>query len=138
MITTAVVRKRSGLLSYLSLFTSLSTLFCCALPSLFVLFGLGASVGSVLSSLPLLVALSRHKSWTFSIAGIFIVLGFVNLYYLAPKLRPDEACDAEDPTACDTTSRFSKYLLWVSAVLYALGVFVAYALGPILSHMDQA
>jgi hypothetical protein len=37
-------RKRSALLSYFSLFTSLSTLLCCALPSLLVLFGLGASV----------------------------------------------------------------------------------------------
>ncbi len=35
-------------LSYLSLFTSLGTLFCCALPSLLVLFGLGATVASSL------------------------------------------------------------------------------------------
>jgi mercuric ion transport protein len=35
---------RSGALSYLSLFTSLGTLLCCALPSLLVLFGLGATV----------------------------------------------------------------------------------------------
>jgi uncharacterized protein (DUF924 family) len=33
---------RSGLLSYLSLFTSFGTLLCCALPSLLVLLGLGA------------------------------------------------------------------------------------------------
>jgi hypothetical protein len=34
-------RLRSGALSFLSLFTSAGTLLCCALPSLFVLFGLG-------------------------------------------------------------------------------------------------
>ena len=44
-MSTAAPRARSGALSYLSLFTSLSTLLCCALPSLFVLFGLGATVG---------------------------------------------------------------------------------------------
>lgn len=138
MTTTTAARARSGLLSYLSLFTSLSTLFCCALPSLFVLFGLGASVGSFLSSMPWLVTLSRHKPWTFTIAGTFIAFGFLNIYYFAPRLRPGEACDAEDPAACDTASRFSKILLWVSAALYGTGIFVAYALGPILTRMDGA
>jgi putative copper export protein len=65
-----------------------------------------------------------------------ITLGLVNLYYLGPRLR-GEICAAEDPKACETASRFSKVLLWLSAVLYAVGVFVAYALGPILTRMDQ-
>lgn len=137
MITAQETRKRSALLGYFSLFTSLSTLFCCALPSLFVLFGLGATVGAALSSMPWLVALSRHKPWTFSIAGIFIALGFCNIYYLAPRLRGREVCAADDPSACDTASRWSKTLLWISAVLYAIGVFVAFALGPILTRMDS-
>ena len=47
--TTVSTKNRSWLFSYLSLFTSLSTLLCCALPSLLVLFGLGASVASFLS-----------------------------------------------------------------------------------------
>ena len=51
-------------LSYFSLFTSLSTLLCCALPSVLVLLGLGRTVASALSSLPWLVSLSRHKAWT--------------------------------------------------------------------------
>jgi mercuric ion transport protein len=44
--------NKSALLSYFSLFTSLSTLLCCALPSLLVLVGLGATVASVLSPIP--------------------------------------------------------------------------------------
>ncbi len=68
--TKAVSNKnRSWVFSYLSLFTSLSTLLCCALPSLLVLFGLGASVASFLSFAPWLVSLSRHKSWVFTISG---------------------------------------------------------------------
>jgi mercuric ion transport protein len=61
--------RRSAWLSYFSLFTSLSTLLCCALPSLLVLLGLGATVASALSVLPWLVMLSRHKSWTFGVSG---------------------------------------------------------------------
>jgi len=38
------------LLGNLSLFTSLWTLLCCALPALFVLLGLGSSVAWVVSS----------------------------------------------------------------------------------------
>ena len=82
----------SAVLSYFSLFTSVGTLLCCALPSLLVLAGLGASVASTLSALPWLVTLSRHKHWTFSISGTLIALSFVNMYYLAPRFRA-RACD---------------------------------------------
>src|SRR6202162_6232603 len=93
--------KDSGgpLLNYFSLFTSLGTLLCCALPSLLVLVGLGASVASMLSFIPWLVTLSRHKQWTFSISGILIALSFVNMYYIAPRIRPEQ-CTAEHPTEC--------------------------------------
>jgi hypothetical protein len=130
-------RRRSALLSYFSLFTSLSTLLCCALPSLLVLFGLGASVASALSFMPWLVTLSRHKQWTFSVSGVLIVLSFVNTYYLAPRLRPAE-CSPDDPSACKDASAVSRAILWVSAGIYVVGVFVAYVLGPILTKLDHS
>jgi|SRR4051812_18318501 mercuric ion transport protein len=128
--------RRSGLLNYLSLFTSLSTLLCCALPSLLVLLGLGATVASVLSSVPWLVSLSRHKAWTFLISGTLIALSFLSTYYLAPKLRK-RACEADDPGACEEASKLSRVLLWVSAAIYAFGFFVAFVLGPILARLDS-
>ena len=130
-------RRRSALLSYFSLFTSLSTLLCCALPFLLVLFGLGASVASALSFMPWLVTLSRHKQWTFSVSGVLIVLSFVNTYYLAPRLRPAE-CSPDDPSACKDASAVSRAILWVSAGIYVVGVFVAYVLGPILTKLDHS
>jgi mercuric ion transport protein len=132
-----VTRKRSPVLSYLSLFGSLSTLLCCALPSLLVLLGLGATVASVLASAPWLVALSRHKGWVFSIAGALIGLSFVQMYAIAPRLRDDEACAADDPSACDTTTRVGRVVLWISAAIYLIGCFVAFALGPILTRWDR-
>jgi hypothetical protein len=129
---------RDGVLSYLSLFTSLSTLLCCALPSLFVLFGLGATVASVLSYASWLVVMSRHKHWVFLAAGMLIATNFVYLYAIAPKLQArNGACDPNDPAACQTASRFSRIVLWCSAVLYLVGCFTAYALGPILVHFDS-
>jgi hypothetical protein len=127
--------KRSALLSYFSLFTSFGTLLCCALPSLLVLFGLGASVASMLSFLPWLVTLSRHKQWTFAVSGLLIALGFVNMYIAAPRLKA-KTCDPGD-SACNDASKASKIVLWVSSAIYVVGFFVAYVLGPILARLDR-
>lgn len=139
MPTTEIVRirKRSGVLSYLSLFTSLGTLLCCALPSLLVLLGLGATVASVLSSVSWLVTLSHHKLWVFLVAGALIAMSLIHTYAISPRLRHDfAACPPEDSHACDTASRLSKVLLWVAVAIYAVGFFMAYVLGPILLHLD--
>jgi hypothetical protein len=136
-IAGAPLRKRNGALSYLSLFTSVGTLLCCALPSLLVLFGLGATVASVLSEAPWLVTLSHHKNWVFIIAGALISSNLVYIYAIAPKLQArNGSCDPNDPTACLTASRFSRVVLWCSAALYAVGCFTAYLLGPILMHFE--
>jgi len=127
----------SPVLSYFSLFTSLGTLLCCALPSLLVLAGLGASVASMLSLAPWLVTLSRHKSWTFGISGVLIAASFVNMYYIAPHLER-QACSPENPDACEATSRFSEVILWISATIYGAGFFVAFLLGPILTRFDRS
>jgi len=135
-VSTVTTGKRSAVLNYFSLFTSLSTLLCCALPSLLVLFGLGASVASMLSFMPWLVTLSRHKQWTFAVSGTLIALSFVNMYYIAPRIRAKQ-CSADDPSACEEASKLSRVLLWVSAVIYGAGIFAAYVLGPILARLDN-
>ncbi len=129
--------RRAALLNYFSLFSSFSTLICCALPSVLVLLGMGTAVASLLSAAPWLVSLSRHKVWTFSIAGTLIVCSFVMTYVIAPRLRDGEACEADDPTTCGEVSKLSRVLLWGSALIYSGGFFVAYLLGPILEHMDR-
>jgi hypothetical protein len=131
-------RVRSGVLNYLSLFTSIGTLLCCALPSLLVLFGLGATVASALSAAPWLVTMSHHKHWVFVAAGLMIAGNFVYVYGIAPKLQAKSgACDPKDPAACQTASRFSRIVLWCSAGLYMIGCFTAYLLGPILMRFDS-
>jgi mercuric ion transport protein len=136
---TSPPQVRSGLLSYLSLFTSIGTLLCCALPSLLVLFGLGATVASTLSAAPWLVTMSHHKHWVFAAAGLLITGNFIYVYAIAPKLQVSSgACDPNDPAAaCRTASRFSRTVLWCSAALYMIGCFTAYLLGPILTRFDS-
>jgi mercuric ion transport protein len=125
--------RTSGVLSYLSLFTSFGTLLCCALPSLLVLLGLGATVASFLSEVPWLVTLSRHKTWVFGTSGLLIGANLLYVYALAPRLRTVRvACPADAPEACASASRFSRVVLWISAAIYAVGLFSAFVLGPLL------
>lgn len=135
-VETVSHKKESALLSYLSLFTSVGTLLCCALPSLLVLLGLGATVASFLSAVPWLVALSRHKNWVFAISGTLIIINFFYVYWLSPRLKSrGPACSVEPgATACETATRVSRIALWVAAVLYAIGFFTAYLLGPVLNR----
>jgi mercuric ion transport protein len=129
--------KRVALLNYVSLFSSFSTLICCALPSVLVLLGMGTTVASLLSAAPWLVSLSRPKIWTFSIAGVLISMSFVMTYLIAPRLRRGEACEADDPTTCGEVSRVSCVILWASAAIWSCGFFVAYLLGPLLERIDS-
>lgn len=133
----AGLEKRSKLFGYASLFTSFGTLLCCALPSLLVLFGLGATVASFLSAVPWLVTLSQHKIWVFAISGLMIAANFVYVYRIAPRLQAQgAACSPDAPEACQTASRFSRIVLWMSAVIYLVGFFTAFLLGRILMRLD--
>jgi mercuric ion transport protein len=129
--------RRAALLNYFSLFSSFSTLICCALPSVLVLLGMGTAVASLLSAAPWLVSLSRHKIWIFSIAGTLIAVGFVMTYVVAPRLQRGDVCAADDPTTCGEVSKLSRVVLWGSALIWSGGFFVAYLLAPILEHIDR-
>jgi mercuric ion transport protein len=115
------------------LFTSFGTLLCCALPSLLVLLGLGATVASFLSALPWLVSLSHHKNWVFLVTGVLIGGNFLYVYVLAPHWQGNGgACPADAPQACAKASRMSRAALWTSGAIFCIGVFSAYILGPLL------
>lgn len=129
-------RRDRRLLGYLGLFSSVGTLLCCALPSVLVLFGLGATVASVLASAPWLVALSRHKAWVFATSAALIVGNFYYVYRLAPRLlRQSGACDIDDPS-CARASRTSRVLLWLSVALFVAAFSVAYVLPVALSWTE--
>ena len=131
-ITTVQPAARDAVLSYLSLFTSFATLLCCALPSLLVLFGLGATVASFLSAAPWITILSRHKDWVFATAGLLIAGNFIYTSAASRRRARELGCSLDDPRACAIASKFSRIILWTSAVIYTIGFFTAYILGPLL------
>lgn len=125
-------------LSYLTLFASLGTLVCCALPVLLVVVGLGTALASALSAAPWLVWLSRQKAWVFLASGVLLSANFAYVFRIAPRLRAaGTGCVADDPGACERAARFSQAVLWASAGIYAIAFFVAFALGPILLRFGE-
>lgn len=130
-------KLKTDLISILSLFSSLSTLLCCALPALLVALGLGAVMAGLVSDLPFLVSISRYKGGIFSIATLLI--GF-NFWLIYRKQTQDISCEIMEDgkeTACETASRWSKVLLWISAGLLIIAFFMAYLALPIMQYFDD-
>ncbi|MCI0352626.1 MAG: hypothetical protein L0Z53_24665 [Acidobacteriales bacterium] len=127
--------RQNAFLSYFTLFTSVGTLVCCALPTLLVFLGLGAAVASTISAAPWLITISRHKALVFAFAGTMIALNFLYTYKLAPKLRvANDSCPVDGPGGCESASRASRVVLWISAVLFVTGLFAAYILPRIIER----
>jgi mercuric ion transport protein len=77
--------------------------------------------------------MSRNKTWVFAISGLLIAGNLFYVYVVAPRLQQrGSACSSDAPDACESASRFSRIALWVSFTIYAVGVFSAYVLGPLL------
>ena len=120
-------KMRQDVVSIFSLFSSLSTLLCCALPILMVVLGLGAVTAGLVSSLPFLAVLGKYKAYFFLFSGLIIASNFV-LLYRNKKTEKECLLPENGETACEKASRMSKIILWTSCVLYTMGFFAAYLL----------
>lgn len=124
---------KEKVLSILTLFTSTGTLLCCALPALLVSLGMAAVVVSAVSTFPWLIPLTRHKEWVFLGAGAMIALNF----YLVYRPQKQLACDVEaGPSGCEVAGNWNRVVLWLSAVIYTVGLFMAYLALPLLKAFD--
>lgn len=114
---------KTGLASWLSLFASTGTLFCCALPSLLVALGMGAAMAGLVSTFPQLIWLSQYKAWVFTISGGMIALSF----YLQWRSR-NEPCPIDPGLAkvCKKARKWSQAILVFSAILWIVGFFFAF------------
>ncbi|MBN8550649.1 MAG: hypothetical protein J0M12_15140 [Deltaproteobacteria bacterium] len=110
--------------AFLALFSSLSTLVCCAIPALLVSLGLGASLAASLAVFPQLIWLSEHKLFVFIFAGVMLVLTSVLRQSGKRRICPS---DASLGAACQTSRDISGVLFYVSVLLYLIGAFFAFA-----------
>ncbi len=105
--------------TWLSIFTSASTLVCCAIPALLVALGAGAALASFVGVFPQIVWVSENKTLVFVAAGMMLaVAGY--LQYRA-RFLPCPA-DAALAAACARQRRVSNAIYFVSLALYIIGV----------------
>jgi hypothetical protein len=118
-----MMRIKEGLLNYLTLFGSMSTLICCALPSLLVSLGLGAVMAGLASNVPGLIWISEHKQGVFIFAGVMLFLNGVLLWRNRNAPCP---IDPDLREACLRGRRTSCVLYGLSLGVYLIGFFFAY------------
>ena len=117
------ISKKSLIIPSISLFTSLGTLLCCALPALFVALGAGAVLAGLLSNLPMLVTISKHKDILFLISGFFI--GFSGFLIWKTRNAPCPANPLK-AKACNRLRKTSVFIYFFSLLVYLTGFFFAY------------
>lgn len=116
---------REAAAAYLSLFASLATLFCCALPALLVLFGLSlTSVLTFFTAIPGWQNFGRYTMWLFPLCGVLLAMGFYFAYFRQGGAAAG-ACEIQSTcreSTCSTTTRWNRRILWVSTSLYTVAL----------------
>ena len=117
------ISKKSLLIPTLTLFTSMSTLLCCALPALLVALGAGAAMAGLITNLPGLVWLSSNKPMVFGVSGVLITLSA--LLWWRSRRSPCPA-DVDQARACVRVRLINGYMILGAAIIYAIGATVAF------------
>ena len=93
---------RQTIFPILTLFTSVGTLLCCALPALLVTLGAGAALAGFISVAPWITAISKYKVVVFVVAK--------SSYFLWTNAPCDECMFL-----------FSLYTIIISIIIYIVG-----------------
>ncbi len=112
---------------WVALFTSSTTLICCALPILLVSLGLGAVSASLFASVPFLVTLAQYKAWMFTASAAVLALTGWVLY------RPGRTCPTDPVLAekCEKAHYWNVRYLWAATAVWVIGFATAYLALPV-------
>lgn len=118
-----VVEPSGKWLAFASLFTSASTLLCCALPALLVALGAGAALSTLVAIVPGLVWVSEYKELVFGAAGVMLALS--GWLQWRARFAPCPA-DMSLRDACLRTRKTSQRVYLISVAIYAVGGWFAF------------
>ncbi len=118
--------KRNLWVSFLALFTSFSTLICCALPALLVSLGLGATLVGIVSNVPGLIWVSENKNLVFAVS--FVMLASSMIYQYQARSLPCPI-DPDQAKACTMARKVSMYVSFFSLAIWMIGASFAYIFG---------
>lgn len=117
--------RHTFFVSFFSLFTSGSTLICCALPAAMVALGAGASLAGLISNFPQLIWVSQHKVAFFLTAAVMLSIAGT-LQWRAKSLP----CPIDPLLAkqCMKTRKVSLVTYLFSLTVFLTGGFFAFGL----------
>jgi hypothetical protein len=118
-----LANNKSLLVPFFSLFTSFSTLICCALPALLVSLGMGATLIGLVSSFPQLIWISENKNMVFLGSALMLILSSVMQYRARNQPCP---LDPELARACTVGREWSKRITIFSIAIWFLGAGFAF------------
>ncbi len=118
-----ISRYKQMLVPVLSLFTSFSTLICCAIPSLLVVIGMGAVLASFISIFPWLIIISKYKVQVFAVAGLLLIITI----YLSWRFK-NAPCpiNIKQAKICNRLKIINLKIIIVSSVIYLVGFFFSF------------
>jgi len=107
----------------LSLFASLGTLVCCALPVLFVTLGMGAVLANLISSFPWITILSEYKTHISIFAGLMLLFAIFTFWQ-----GKNFSCPSDPKLArlCVNLRKVNLLILIISANIYIVGFFFSF------------
>lgn len=118
-----MTKLKTGLINYLTLFSSTGTLLCCALPALLVSLGLGAVMAGLATHIPGLIWISENKISVFIFAGLMLAINGVLIWSnrnapcpVDPRLRE----------ACISGRKLSRNIYFGSVFIFSIGFFFAF------------
>jgi hypothetical protein len=115
--------------TWFSIFTSASTLVCCAIPALLVALGAGATLAALVGAVPQIVWLSEHKTTVFLAAGV--MLAIAGYFQWRARFLP---CPIDPVLAasCTRQRKVSQVIYFASVAIYLIGGFFAFVLPALL------
>jgi hypothetical protein len=117
------VKSPSVLPATLALFTSATTLICCALPAMLIMVGMGAVWSGVIGTVPGITWFGANKAIVFSVTGLVLLASGAWQWHARTLPCPADPVKAR---ACTRLRRISWTLWGVSVVAFAIGGFFAF------------
>ena len=114
---------RQNWLPAISLFTSTSTLLCCALPALLVTLGLGASLAGLISIAPWLTVVSQYKISLFAVSGFVLITASIISWQTRKQPCP---ADPDQARTCQRLRKINWVVLSFAVIIYLTGFFFAF------------
>lgn len=124
-----MTRLKESLLPFFGLFTSISTILCCALPIILVTLGMGAVFANLTASFPAITWLATKAIYLFVITTIIVLISGYFIF-IKPQTCPSDKKLAD---ICKKSKKFNKVIWYLSVIIVIISFFFKYILILLIS-----